>query len=277
MTTTTATIEAPTTTTIRTPGWAGAFAGLIGAAVALGVSELIAGVLSPGSSLIAAVGQTIIDLQPPGAKDFVVALFGTNDKLALEVLVAGTRSRSGHCSAISARDRFAIAAGGFVAFGILGFLAVLRLPLGSATIGALSAGIAVIAGLQVMSWLMRRHAAAGPRTHEQACPIGAVGNCSSPVRRSGSRRSPEGSWAGCSGLVRASRRPEADAQIPPASAVAAALAAGHRPVAAGRRPHPDRHAERPVLPDRHRAPHPIVDTRHAGRCASTAWSTARRR
>ena len=102
MTTTTATIEAPTTTTIRTPGWAGAFAGLIGAAVALGVSELIAGVLSPGSSLIAAVGQTIIDLQPPGAKDFVVALFGTNDKLALEVLVTGTHSRSGHCSAISA-------------------------------------------------------------------------------------------------------------------------------------------------------------------------------
>ncbi len=45
VTTTTATIDLPTTT--RTPGWAGAFAGLIGAAVALGVSELIAGLLSP--------------------------------------------------------------------------------------------------------------------------------------------------------------------------------------------------------------------------------------
>ena len=133
MTTTTATIEAPTTTTIRTPGWAGAFAGLIGAAVALGVSELIAGVLSPGSSLIAAVGQTIIDLQPPGAKDFVVALFGTNDKLALEVLVTGTALALGALFGYLGRDRFAIAASGFVAFGIIGFLAVLRLPLGSAT------------------------------------------------------------------------------------------------------------------------------------------------
>ena len=66
------------------------------------MSELIAGVLSPGSSLIAAIGQTIIDLQPPGAKDFVVALFGTNDKLALEILVTGSLWRSGHCSAISA-------------------------------------------------------------------------------------------------------------------------------------------------------------------------------
>ena len=153
MTTTTATIAAPVTT--RTPGWAGAFAGLIGAAVALGVSELIAGVLSPGSSLIAAVGQTIIDLQPPGAKDFVVALFGTNDKLALEILVTGTALAIGALLGYLGRDRFVIASGGFVAFGIVGFLAVLRLPLASATIGALSAGIGVIAGIQVMNWLMQ--------------------------------------------------------------------------------------------------------------------------
>src|SRR5688572_17951464 len=52
----------------RTPGWIGAFAGLIGAAVALGLSELIAGLFAPGSSLITAVGQTVIDLQPPGGK-----------------------------------------------------------------------------------------------------------------------------------------------------------------------------------------------------------------
>ena len=46
MTTTTATIEAPVMT--RTPGWAGSFAGLIGAAVALGVSELIPACCRPG-------------------------------------------------------------------------------------------------------------------------------------------------------------------------------------------------------------------------------------
>ena len=102
--------------------------------------------LSPGSSLIAAVGQTIIDLQPPGAKDFVVALFGTNDKLALEILVTGTALAIGALLGYLGRDRFVIASTGFVAFGIVGFLAVLRLPLASATIGALSAGIGVIAG-----------------------------------------------------------------------------------------------------------------------------------
>ena len=64
-----------------------AIGGAAAAAAALGVSELLAGLLPGATSLVAAVGQVVIDLQPPGAKDFVVALFGTNDKLALEVLI----------------------------------------------------------------------------------------------------------------------------------------------------------------------------------------------
>ena len=226
MTTTTATIEAPTTTTIRTPGWAGAFAGLIGAAVALGVSELIAGVLSPGSSLIAAVGQTIIDLQPPGAKDFVVALFGTNDKLALEVLVTGTALALGALFGYLGRDRFAIAASGFVAFGIIGFLAVLRLPLGSATIGALSAGIAVIAGLQVMSWLMQT-----ARRTETADPRAGMPDWSRrKLLITGSAIGVAALAGGVVGRMFGARSsvapPEANAQIPPASDLAAALPPG---------------------------------------------------
>jgi hypothetical protein len=50
----------------------------------LGRGELVAGLLG-GPSLIAAIGGIVIDLQPPGAKDFIVSIFGTNDKLALEV------------------------------------------------------------------------------------------------------------------------------------------------------------------------------------------------
>src|SRR5262245_6034810 len=153
MTTSAATMDMRETT--RTPGWAGAFAGLIGAAVALGLSELIAGALAPSSSLIAAIGQTVIDLQPPGAKDFVVSIFGTNDKLALEVLVTGTALAIGALLGYLGRDRFVIASGGFVAFGIVGFLAVARQPLGEPQVAALSAGIAVIAGIQVMNWLMQ--------------------------------------------------------------------------------------------------------------------------
>ena len=224
MTTSAATIEAPAAT--HTPGWAGAFAGLIGAAVALGVSELITGILSPGSSLIAAIGQTIIDFQPAGAKDFVVALFGTNDKLALEVFVTVTALALGALLGYLGRDRFTIAAGGFVAFGIVGVLAVLRLPLASPAIGALSAGIGVIAGIQVMSWLM-----SAARSTETQDPRAGMPDWS--------RRNLllTGSAIGVAALAGASvgrmfgarssvAPPEANDEIPPASEVAAALPSG---------------------------------------------------
>ena len=260
MTTTTATIAAPVTT--RTPGWAGAFAGLIGAAVALGVSELIAGVLSPGSSLIAAVGQTIIDLQPPGAKDFVVALFGTNDKLALEILVTGTALAIGALLGYLGRDRFAIAAGGFVAFGIVGFLAVLRLPLAS-----------------------RHHRRAECRDrghrrdpgHELAdadrAPNGDRGPTGRHARLEPSEPAPHGfgdrgrragRWGRGPDVRGPLERRAAGGQRPdPARLRGRRRPADRRgPLAGGRRPHPDRHAERPLLPDRHRAPHADRRQRH---------------
>jgi DMSO/TMAO reductase YedYZ molybdopterin-dependent catalytic subunit len=226
MTTTTAQIEAREST--ATPGWVGAFAGLIGAAVALGLSELIAGLFAPSSSLIAAVGQTVIDLQPPGGKDFVVALFGTNDKFALELLVTGTALAIGTLLGYLGRDRFVIAAGGFVAFGIIGFLAVARQPLGEPAIAALGAGVAVLAGIQVMSWLM-----ATARRSEGIAAVPGAGMPDWTRRRLLLTGSAIGVAALAGGLAgrffaaRSSAAPsEADAEIPPASELAPALPSG---------------------------------------------------
>jgi len=227
MTTSAATIDMRETT--RTPGWAGAFAGLIGAAVALGVSELIAGILAPSSSLIAAVGQTVIDLQPPGAKDFVVSIFGTNDKLALEVLVIGTALAIGTLLGYLGRDRFVIASSGFVAFGIVGVLAVARQPLGEPTIAALSAGIAVIAGIQVMNWLMQT-----ARRSEAVATADPHGGMPDWTRRrlllTGSAIGVAALAGGVIGRMYAARQSaapaEANSEIPPASELAPALPAG---------------------------------------------------
>jgi DMSO/TMAO reductase YedYZ molybdopterin-dependent catalytic subunit len=131
-----------------------ALAGIVAAGAALGVSELLAGLLAGGSSLVAAVGQVVIDLQPPGAKDFVVALFGTNDKLALEILVVVASLGFGAPLGVLARWRYELGAAGFVAFGALGFLATLGDPVSNPGIAIVSAVIAVMVGLWLLNWLL---------------------------------------------------------------------------------------------------------------------------
>src|SRR4051794_13197615 len=63
-----------------------AIAGAVAALAGIGLSELVAGVIG-AQSLLAAIGSFLIDHQPAGAKDVVVGLFGTNDKLAFEALI----------------------------------------------------------------------------------------------------------------------------------------------------------------------------------------------
>ena len=133
-----------------------ALTGVVAAAVALGVSELIAGVLPGAVSLVAAIGQTVIDLQPPGAKDLVVTLFGTNDKLALEIVVVLAALAFGAGLGVLATRSFVAAAGGFAAFGVLGFVAALDDPLASGPILAVQVAVAVGAGIQTLSWGLAR-------------------------------------------------------------------------------------------------------------------------
>ena len=62
----------------------GALAGLLAAALALGVGQLIAGLIAPTSSPVVAVGELSIDFTPPFLKNFAVSTFGSNDKSVLE-------------------------------------------------------------------------------------------------------------------------------------------------------------------------------------------------
>ena len=131
-----------------------AIAGSAAVAAALGVSELLARLLPGASSLVAAVGQWLIDHQPPGAKDIAVSLFGTNDKLAFELVIIAISLVIGAGLGLLARRRFEIAAGIFVVFGVVGLVASLADPLATATVAAASAAISVGAGLWVLSWLL---------------------------------------------------------------------------------------------------------------------------
>jgi DMSO/TMAO reductase YedYZ molybdopterin-dependent catalytic subunit len=131
-----------------------AIAGGLGALAGIGLSELVAGFLG-APSLVAAVGGFVIDNQPPGAKDLVVGLFGTNDKLALEVLIVVVAGIVGAIlGTVAVRRSFALGAAGFGAFAIAGFLASLRQPTAAPTTSLIVALVAGIGGVQVMSWLL---------------------------------------------------------------------------------------------------------------------------
>src|ERR1700683_5314313 len=64
---------------------AGALAGVLTAAVALGVAELAAGITGPQSAPVIAVGEVAINLTPIPVKEFAIAHFGSHDKEALVV------------------------------------------------------------------------------------------------------------------------------------------------------------------------------------------------
>ena len=71
----------------RTVTTLAALAGVISAAVVLGVAELVSLVVGAAGSPLFAVGSLVIDLAPAGVKEFVIALFGTGDKAALLALM----------------------------------------------------------------------------------------------------------------------------------------------------------------------------------------------
>lgn len=145
-----------------------ALAGVLAVAAALGLSELAAGLLG-GSSMVAAVGGVVIDLQPPGAKDAVVRLFGQNDKLALELLVVGAALAIGAAVGLAARRRFAIGAAVIGAFAVGGFAAAQADPASMPAVAVVVAAVAAVAGVQSLAWLLARAGPAG-----RPGPAGAV-------------------------------------------------------------------------------------------------------
>jgi DMSO/TMAO reductase YedYZ molybdopterin-dependent catalytic subunit len=148
----------------RAPAWAAALAGAAAGLVAIAAGELFAGLVAGAPSLVVAVGDVVIALQPPGAKDLVVALFGTNDKLALQIVIVLAAVAIAAGAGVLASRRFRNGAALFVAFGLLAALAGQRDPLAEplyALVGgvlAVGAGLAVLRGLLALAGGVATHA-----------------------------------------------------------------------------------------------------------------------
>jgi DMSO/TMAO reductase YedYZ molybdopterin-dependent catalytic subunit len=133
-------------------------AGALAAALGIAIAELVAGLVAGAPSLVIAIGDLVIELQPPGAKDLFVTLFGQADKLVLNVMIVAAAVLIAGALGVAGRRRFAIASFGFGAAGLVGLFAALRQPLtqpGLAILTVLLAiGVALIA-LRAMLTLTR--------------------------------------------------------------------------------------------------------------------------
>lgn len=139
----------------RPPASAAAFAGVVATGAAIAAGELLAGAVPGTPSPILAVGRLVIDLQPSGAKELVVSLFGTADKLALEVLVLGVALVVGGCLGLLARTRAGLAYGVLGAFVVLGAFAGLRDPGTQPTLAAGAALAELVLGATALDHLLR--------------------------------------------------------------------------------------------------------------------------
>ncbi|MBA2264395.1 MAG: molybdopterin-dependent oxidoreductase [Chloroflexi bacterium] len=140
---------------------AAAVAGLAAGALALGGAELLAGILPGAASPVIAVGDLVIALQPPGAKQFVVDLFGEADKLLLNLVIIAVALGAAAVGGIVARTRPGVATIGIAAFGILALGAGLRDPLSEPLVTFVVAGAAAGIAWLALRWLLHLAAERG--------------------------------------------------------------------------------------------------------------------
>lgn len=99
--------------------------GLVTGVFALGVAELISGIVATWKSPIFDVGDRVIEVAPSFITKFAIEAFGTNDKPALLIgIVVLLAIYSAAIGALSFRRDVRIGLVGFALFGLIGFVAV---------------------------------------------------------------------------------------------------------------------------------------------------------
>lgn len=150
-------------------GWA-ALAGVLTAGAAIAVGELVAGIVPGARSLVIAVGDQIIDVVPAGMKEFAIAVFGTNDKVALLVGIGIALTGFATAVGVVAARRFALGAGGVIALGVIGMAAAANQAAGGAAGAALLPGlVATAAGVIALRLLL------APLAQPSSVPAGRTG------------------------------------------------------------------------------------------------------
>ncbi len=132
-----------------------ALAGALGAAVALGVAELVSGLGGREHTLVTAVGTAFVDRFSGPLREPAVRLFGTADKPALLVGIVAVSLALGAVVGVAGARRRWLAPVAFGGIGLVGVVAAAADPLGSTPAAAVGAALGALAGVATVRALSR--------------------------------------------------------------------------------------------------------------------------
>ena len=132
-----------------------AIAGMLGAAIALGVGELFSGFSRSIPSLVIAVGDVFVDNTPGDATETAIRTFGTNDKPILLAGIVIVSLLIGALVGVRGRTRRQAVPVTMAGFALIGGWAAARLPGSSAGWSWTSAIVSAGAGTAVLLGLLR--------------------------------------------------------------------------------------------------------------------------
>ena len=127
-------------------------AGVAAAAVALGVTQLLAVFFGPEADARTAVGSAVIDLTPGPVKEWAIQTFGTADKLFLSVLVVAVIAALAAVTAQYETRRVPVGSAAIVLAGIAGCAAVLSRA-GATVVDIVPTVVGTVCGVAVLRLL----------------------------------------------------------------------------------------------------------------------------
>ncbi|MET4137561.1 molybdopterin-dependent oxidoreductase [Pseudarthrobacter sp. PvP090] len=132
-----------------------ALAGVAAAAVVLSVAELVGAFFTARATPVIALGSTFIDFTPSWLKDFAIATFGTNDKVALFVGMAVTILLLACVLGVVAYRKWALGVAGVLLMGAVIVAAVVTRS-GVKPLDAVPTVIGTVAGLIALRFLVTK-------------------------------------------------------------------------------------------------------------------------
>ncbi|MFC9434158.1 molybdopterin-dependent oxidoreductase [Nocardia sp. NPDC057030] len=128
-------------------------AGIVSAAVTLGVAELLAAFFGPDSAPLNALGATVVDHTPDGVREWAITTFGTSDKTVLYICMAVVAVVvAGLAGALERTSRTA----GSTILAIFGVVATIVAVGRTGLSGALPTIVGVAVGIYALRVLTRR-------------------------------------------------------------------------------------------------------------------------